>query len=335
MNVKFLKHSAFSTLSIVLLLSLPACWWPFEDDKKTTTVTEQPVVQKVVEPELTGEVVVTMGGKPIVTSNSLQEEKDKLIESNPQFKAMMAFMDVKQFDRNLSDGLTNQAIVDRYVSDKGINKRAEYKKDLADGYKAVERMINTKYFSESFSVSVTDTEAKIFYDKNKDVMPELLIAQGGVQAVGIEFDTKMKANEFLKKVKTGKDLQAVAQSEGLSDQVKDFKMVTQQSLGIDPKIKERVLGFKSCPTAEVVTLDDKTHVVVQGISKKDPEYRSFDQVKDGIKTYLEKEKRAEEFDKKIELLKEEYDVQVNEDYFAGDEQATAFYDDGMQEQLTA
>ncbi|MGB8367142.1 MAG: hypothetical protein WCD44_02175, partial [Candidatus Babeliales bacterium] len=160
---------------------------------------------------------------PVITTDSLQEEKNKLFKTNPQLKTMMAFMDEKELDRNLSEGLMNQSIVDRYIEENNINQNSDYQTELQEGYKAVERMINTKFFSQLFPAQVTDAEVKSFYDKNKDMVPDLLVSRGGVEARGIMFDNEKLANEFLSTVKEEKNFQQALQKAGLANKEKDFK----------------------------------------------------------------------------------------------------------------
>src|SRR5580692_7629812 len=125
------------------------------------------------EEELTGEALITMDGSPIVTVNSLQSEKEKLLDANPQLKQMLDYMDPAQLDRNLAEGLMNQVIVDRYIGEQGVDQQPAYKKELRDGIKAVERMVNTKFFTQSFDVKISDADVRTFYDANKDAMPHL------------------------------------------------------------------------------------------------------------------------------------------------------------------
>ena len=322
MNQK--KHLHFSLLKIVAiipLLVLPGCW-PIEEGENrnnstpintATTPQGNPAQQA-----LTGEVIVTMNGIPIVTSDSLTSEKNKLIEANPQFKMMLAMMDPKQFERNLSEGLMNQAIVDKYIEDKNISSSQEYISELQEGYKAVERMINTKFFSQDSQVTVSDADAKSFYDKNKEIMPDLLVSRGGVHAVGINFDTRVAAEEFLKLAEKS-DLETAAASQGVQGKLADFKLVNDQSIGIPEKIKTEILSSTKVPATTIITENDNAHWVVRLSDKQEAQYIPFEQIKSQIKEYLEKEKRTELFDKEVEQLKQEYNIIINEDYFATDE----------------
>jgi len=312
----FVEKNNINFLAGALFLLLPGCsnWF---GEKKSESVTEEVTVEQIA---LTGDVLVSWkknktDGVPLITTDSLQVEKDKLLKTNPQLKAMIAFMDEKQLDRNLSEGLMNQAIVDRYVQEHGMDKSADYQAELKEGYKAVERMINTKYFSQAFSVQVTDAEVKEFYEKNKEIVPNLLISRGGIEATGILFGNEKMANEFMASVKEERDLQKAAQKVGLTDKVKDFKLVHAQSIGIEAPLREKIVGIKRVPSIELFKIDDKTFWVVRASKKEESKYRPLGQVKGDIKQFLEKEKRTGRFDQEMSRLKDEYRVVINDDYF--------------------
>lgn len=323
MNRKNLKTKGIFGLFIVLALSmLPSCklleWFR---GKPARPVVEKPVIlPPKPEKKLTGDVIVSMHGQPLITTDSLAKEKEKLLQANPQLKSMMAFMDPKQFDRNLSEGLTNQAVVDKYITDKQIHHRSEYKEELREGYKAVERMINTKYFSQAFDIAVSNEEVRNFYEKNKDVMPNLLVSRGGIEALGVQFDTEVKANAFIAQVREHKnDIKKTAQAAGLGDKVKDFKLVHSQSLGMDTKLRDKIVGMKVAPSVEMFKINEKLFWVINATSSQKNKYRPFEQVKNDIKQYLAKEKRSERFNEEITSLKNEYNVVIKEDYFKPNE----------------
>jgi hypothetical protein len=327
---------ALGTLSWGLLLVLPGCDW-FAGKKETATKEMATGVESAAAP--TGEAIVLFDGRPAITVDSLKEEKEKLLKSNPQLKMMMAFMDEKQLDRNLAEGLMNQLIVDKYVEDNNIASTADYQSELEEGYRAIKRMINTKYFSQIFPVTISDTDVKKFYDENKDVMPNLLLSKGGVKAMGISFDKEADAQAFTTKVKEKKgDIQAAAKESGSADKVKDFKLVNDQSLGVDEGVRAKITAMKTFPSTEMVKATDGTFWVVVGSGKEEQKYRPYEQVKEDLKQYLEKEKRAERFEQEIDRLKKEYNVAFKEDYFGpaqADEDQMPDLEGGVQEQAVA
>jgi peptidyl-prolyl cis-trans isomerase C len=276
------------------------------------------------EEELTGQSLITMDGTPIVTVNSLQSEKEKLLDANPQLKQMLDYMDPAQLDRNLAEGLMNQVIVDRYIGEQGIDQMAAYKKELRDGIKAVERMVNTKFFTQSFDVKISDADTRAFYDANKDAMPHLIVSRGGVRAMGVPCANEADARVLADVVKAEKDnIQKAAEMTGKKDQVRDFMTVNQQSFNIEPELKNKIMAITNFPSVNVVTLTDGSAWVVLAQSKEAAQYRPYDEVKDDLKDYLEKEARAKQFDEEMSKLKARYNVKMNEEFFGTPEQQAA------------
>ncbi len=281
-------------------------------------------VSVLPEEELTGESLITMDGAPIVTVNSLQSEKEKLLDANPQLKQMLDYMDPAQLDRNLAEGLMNQVIVDRYIGEQGVDQLPAYKKELRDGIKAVERMVNTKFFTQSFEVNISDADVRTFYDANKDAMPHLVVSRGGVRAMGVSFDTEEAARTFADAVKAQKnDIQKAAEAQGKKDQVRDFMTVNQQSFGVDPELKNKIMAITTYPSVNVITLADGTSWVVVAQSKEATQYRPYEEVKTDLKDYLEKEERAKRFDDEMNKLKARYNVVMKEEFFGTPEQQAA------------
>ena len=64
----------------------------------------------------------------------------------------------------------------------------------------VKDAINTRYFMDSMKVNITDSEIQAFYNENKDSIPNLLLSQGGVEAIGISFVSDKDAKEFVRKL---------------------------------------------------------------------------------------------------------------------------------------
>src|SRR4030095_10668468 len=264
---------------------------------------------------MTGDVLVSIKGKPAITTDSLAMEKEKFFKSNPQYVEALRHMDPKEFDRNLLEGLIGQCIADEYVISNKINQTDAYKAELKEIYKTMERMLNAKFFNEKISVSVSDSEVKSFYDANKNKMQGVLISQGGVAAQGIEFASLAEARAFVSKAKMPqKDFKKVAQEDGLTAKIKDFKLVNAQSVGIDEVLRDKIVAIKSVPSVEVIEANDKFWVV-SATAKEEQKYMPYDQIKDRLRQQLEQMKRVELLEKKINELRQEYGVVINEDYF--------------------
>ena len=314
MNKKLQKKILIGGV-LVSLSFLPGCG--LLDSSKGTSAEDGAAAGSSAAP-LTGEVLVTMKGKPVITTDTLSVEREKFLKANPQIRQALAFMpDPKEFDRNLVDGLIGQKIADEYVMSHGINQTAAYKVELQDLFESMERILNAKYFGEHLTVVVPDSEVKAFYDANKDKLRGVMTSPGGVMASGIEFDNNAAARAFVSRAKTAPGgFKKTAQDDGLNAKIKDFKLVNSQSIGVDPVLRDKIVAMKTVPSVDVVEANGKFWVV-NATGKEEPKFIPYEQVKDKLKQELEQNKRVELFEKEINKLRQEYNVEVNEGYFKG------------------
>ena len=326
MDLKHTMHKQITGVALATLITgLPGCNW-FSGTKETTTPTtgtqhnEEPKEQKITDDST---VVATMGGKPLVRPSDVQREKDELMAANPQYKIIEQANPAlsKQLERHIATTLVNQAIADKYVTDNKIDQTKEYQDDMKRMQDSMKHAINGKYFDQSIKTEVSDSEVRDFYEKNKNTMPQLLLSHGGTKAMGVEFDSQDKAQAFANKVNEQKgNFQKAAESANLKDKVKDFNFIHEQSVGLNPQLKDKILALKKVPSVEVIKLDDKTFWVVQATEKQESKYQDFDNVKGDIANYLEEQKRRNALQEKIKQLHDQYQVVLKEDYFKADDQ---------------
>jgi hypothetical protein len=323
MNTK--AHKKMLVSGVIATLSfLPGCT-DMSQNSSNQAPTESRSSRESV--PMTGEVLVTIKGAPAITTDSLAKEKEKLLKANPQIRQAIAFMDTREVDRSLLDGLVHQRIIEEYITSNGIDQTAGYQSDLKDIYDAQKQLLNFKYFSERIPVSVSEAEIKNWYEINKD--KNLRVSHGGVAAMGIEFADGAAARAFAARAKTAPGgFKKVAQDDNFNAKIRDFKLVNNQSTGIDEQLRDKIAAIKTVPSIETFEIGGKFWVI-NATSKEDPKYAEYDQLRDRIKEQLEQEKRVQAFTKDVEKLKGEYGVEINEDYFrpaqmpAGNEQAMA------------
>ena len=324
MEIKTVKNNAVSLLVVSMLLVLPSCGlvdWvkdKFGGGTTPTASSSAGMMEIATTPAGTdgSAVLVTISGKPLITQTMLDTEKQKLLASNPQLQAMISLMDEKQLNRNLVDGMASREIIRKYVADNNIEASDKYKQDYEMVLAQVRDALNTRYFMDAFSVSVTDGEIKKFYDENKDAIPNLLLSRGGVEAVAASFDDEKSARDFAAKAKGMRnDVSRAAAEAGLTDKVKDFKLVSDQSLGIEPELRDKIIDIKSVPSINTFKIG-KEYWVVAASKKEEPKYRDLDQVKEELKQLIEKEKTMKKFEEEVARLKSEYKIEVDESFFA-------------------
>jgi hypothetical protein len=221
--------------------------------------------------------------------------------------------------KNFLMGMTNQLVVDKWIADNKIDQKEEYVKDLERMTRSVKRMLNTKYFGLEHPVQVGANEVEEFYNKNKDSMPDLVISRGGVKAAGVSFEKEADAKAFVAKVREMKDITKAANAAHVTKNLRDFKMVNAQSLGMDVALRDKIVSLDKFPAVELVKVNDKSFWVVSATGKEEAQYRSLEQVKTGLEQYVAKEKRMKLFDEEISKLKTDYNVVINEDAFKAEE----------------
>jgi len=307
-SAKYQKISLFALLSLALL---PACDW-LSSKKPVATASTGPVAADDV-----STVIVSIDGKPVITEKRLQQVIEELVEMQPQYKVMLQMMDRKQLEQNIVDGLVKQEIIDHYVVVNNLQDTPEYQAKMERVMKMAKQMVNAEQFTKNIKVNIGDSEVKEFYEKNKDVMPQLLISRGGANAVGVEFAKEADAQAFLAKAKAefGGDLKKAADKLGKSGQFKDFKLVNQQTVAIDPVLRAKITAYTKFPTTELVKIGKDKVWVVKATDKEDTKYRPLDQIKDDLKAFLEKEKLQERINEEIAKLEKSFNVQTNEEYF--------------------
>lgn len=266
------------------------------------------------EAALEGEVLVTIKGKPLMTAQKFEQEFNKFLEENPQYKAALSFMpDLK---KDVFMGMVNQELVDFWAKDTKADQKPEYVQDMERMLTNAKHIVNSKYFGEAYPVKLTDDELKEFYEKNKDVLPDLLVSRGGVKTKAISFDKQEAAKNFLAKMKELKTIDAAAKIMNLTKSVRDFKQVHQHTMGIDTALRDKVLEIKKFPAHDMVkAADGKQFWVFAVTAKEDAQYQPFEKIKAGLEQYVTHEKRKKVIGDALEQLKKDYEVVVSDEYF--------------------
>jgi len=315
--MKINKHLG-AVLAFSPLLLLSGCDWVKEKlgmgKVPEATKKEKKKGKKIKTPK--GEWVVKLQGETVVTPEEFEKEINLLSEERPQLKSMFAYM--PNLEKDLARGMGNREAISHFIKDKKIDEQKEYISKKERVMNAAMQILDAEFFSKSFETGkVSDADVKLFYEDNKDTVQGLLISRGGVEASGVSFDKKADAQAFLEKAKKEKnlDLQKLAKENNLDKKFRDFKLVSEQSFGIDPVLRTKVLDVKTFPTVDIMSIGDKKFWVVHAPKKEETKYRPFDQVKDGIRQLAEQTERTKLLQKELDKLSKAYDVEVNETYF--------------------
>ncbi|MGE0206622.1 MAG: hypothetical protein AB7R69_02120 [Candidatus Babeliales bacterium] len=310
MNKKIFSLSALVTSLIVL----SSCdWGKKEEVKKETSSTAQ---ESTAAP--TGEVLLTINGKPAITTSQFEEYKNSVLDAQPQLRQLMAFMPDAEME--LFKSMANEIMLKNWIEKHGIDKRADYQKDRRMGQEFLDRQLAIKYFQQEYpkmaKVEVTDAEARKIYDEKKETTPELMISQGGITIELVEFKQEAPAKEFFEKVKeAGKDFMQVAKDAQLKP--KEIKGVNGQSFEVDGAVREKVTKMSRLPATELIKGKDK-FFVVRAVVKDEAKYVPFEQDKEPIKQQLKAQKL---FTEELDKLRKDFDIQENNAFFEKQKQA--------------
>jgi hypothetical protein len=317
------KAKVLSSVLLVggLLILLPNCeWFKSEEGTRsatgTTASTTGPASHQrpATGTGPTGEVLLTLYDEkvPKVTVTDFQNYKKELLEAQPNYASIIEFM--PGANEQIFESLVNESILEEWAAKNKIDQTKAYQDDLDKIMKYARRSLNVKYFQEKHPVVVTDAEVRQYYEENKNTIPQLMTSPGGVTAKVVMFDNKEAAQGFFDKVKDPKaNFDALAKGSNLT--VKDLGEVNSQSFDVDGTIRKKLFELKRFPSVEMVEINDKSFAVVKALSKNEPKYVPFEQVKPGIENLLKQQKGAEVLTKEIDKLKQEYKAVPNKEYF--------------------
>lgn len=308
-------YSKKSLLMVVTTISLslviPGCSLFDKSNKKSSVKSAMIDTNTDQDENDNSQAIVTIDGKPLITQDRLEREKQNLIETNPQIKQMIAMMPAGALDKNLAEGLANQEVMGLYIKNKGIDQSTAYKTELSRAMKAIPQALNMQFFVNEITASITDGDIKSFYDASKDSMPQFILSLGGVAAQGISCATQADAQALLEKVKAmNGDMQKAAQEMNVSDKFEDFKQVNNQSMNIDPQLREKILAITVFPSTTIINADN-AFWVVKATAKEPVKYRDLESIKNDVRQYLGQRKAQEE----IARLREEYNIVIDDSYF--------------------
>lgn len=254
-------------------------------------------------------VLFKIKGKPVITEQSFKEYKDKFAQLQPQYAPLLEDPSIEQ---QLFLGQKNEALLTEWAKENNLEKSPKFQQDLNDMIELGKRSLYVRYFQDAHPVKISDAEIKQYYEENKNT-PQLMVAQGGIDAEVVMFDNKEKAQAFYEKVKDNAAKFADVAKEQQAN-VKKLGYVNKQSFEVEGPVREKVLAVKAFPAVEFVDLKNNKYAVVHAIEKKEAQYVPFEDVKEGIRRFLEQQKGNEALMKELGDLEKKYGAEAS-DYF--------------------
>ena len=263
-----------------------------------------------------GIVLLSIDNEPAITDVDFNKNLSQMLQVNPYFRGASADSLPKALKRKFFDELIKQELIVAWAEKQNIAKDAEFEKAYQEMINLVKRSLlvqrfETKMFEE---IKVSDSEVKDYFEKNKD---KFVKEQGGVTVEGVKFDNDVKAVDFYAKAKANmSNFKKLATTED-KEKYKNFGRVDenqQAAVSIPKEIKTKILSLTKFPAVEKIT-SGKDIWVVYFSDKKNTVYLNFDEVKEQLEAMIKNNKFREIVNKKIDELRSQFTLNVNEDYF--------------------
>lgn len=301
-----------SFLSVLLLISalvcLPGCWsW---------------VKNKISCPACLGEPVITFDHKSRLSSGDLDKKLAMIYQSRPGIQEMIAQMPEEEqlkIYKQIVDGILAEQLIREYAQQKGLTGTKEYKENAKQAYEELDCNLAVRAFQEEMNKEiqqmlskVSEDEARKFYNENNDKLPVFQ------QAQFMKKPAHAWAKGFVvKDEKEGRILAAkiVATQPGdIARVARDHKKIVvdyDSDKVSDYRVRAALTTIKGVDLIH----DSKDKLIVVQISKRQAaDFVPFDKVKDAVKQVMVQDKVPALYTEKMEALKKECKVSVNEEY---------------------
>ncbi len=304
MSTQVFQAKRFCGVAVAALMVLSGC--EFGKSKKSSNATS------LANAADGSTVLCTIGGKPVITAAQFEQYFNQFVAQNPRIQSMIQFFpNAKQ---EIFKTMANEEIVAYWADENNISEDAEYQHELEQAIKMVKRGLAAKNFQDKHvgKVAVSDSEVKEYYEAHKN--PDLIVSPGGIKALGVEFATKASAQAFLDKAKANPSkFNSVAEAD--KQKVREFAPINSFSFDVDKNVKDKVSELKTFPSVVLVQGADNKFWVVAAVSKEEAKHRSLDEVRDGIKSVIERDKLAKIWTDKLDDLRKKYDIVENAEFF--------------------
>jgi hypothetical protein len=276
----------------------------------------------------TGPVIATVGKKEIKESALLAHE-EQMKQMNPYLRGAAKLPNPLR--RKIFQNLLDQEVIIAWMDQNNIEENKEFLDRLEKMMKMVKRHLKVQTFEADIhkSVNVLGSDVKDYYNKNKDKFIKNS-GKHGTLVSGVKFEKEEDADAFLAKVK-GKNKEAfdkIAQ-ETKTGEFRNFGWISEKKpekngFSFEDKATEKVRAFADkidrLPKIEKKAIEKEFWVLIFA-DRKAPEYATFDEAKENIEGMLKGNKVREAITKKLEDIKKEFTIDVNEDYFKDEEPA--------------
>jgi len=294
-------------LAFVAILSLPGCMQPSKNNDSVQAESEN----QMIVPVSSQNTLLSIDGKPVLTVEEYEEQLQDAAAQSPQLEMMLQMSPNVEYDYIFNE-LKMAKLINHWAHATGVTQSEEFKKDRARILDNIDMQLSMKYYEESHPIVVTDGDIKAFYESEKDKLPGLLIAPGGVKTEAVKFETQDAAQAFYDVVKNVQgDFEVAAQDQKVS--IHNF--VINETTFHGKPLKDFALQVSSFPALNLIKSDD-AYWVVKAIEKVAPKYQDFEKVKEGLRNYVQQQRKAEVMKEAAAKFETDYKIEENKEYFA-------------------
>lgn len=290
---------------------------------------------KSVDANLSGETLLSINNKSVITADSFEEYWNMLIGEDPNAAAIASLYPNVKADVFKNRLVPSQVIL-HWMHETKKSETPAFKQKLKAMVEMIEAQLAEQALQEEIvnSIDSSDEILNKFYEENKATNPVFAQAPfvsepSGIKAETVKFTTEKSAQEFADKAKkAGANLNSLAKE--AKKEVNNLGIVSNQSR-IDFALKNKIESMEP-NSVDVVSTGKNAFEVVKTGSKQEGKWAPFEEVKSSVKQAYIQVKGTENFAKKIDELKKQYNVVENTEFF---EKEKASKQAEMEEQLKA
>ncbi|NLN97674.1 MAG: foldase [Eubacteriaceae bacterium] len=208
--------------------------------------------------------------------------------------------------------LLNELIAQNLFYLQGLEDKVEEKEEFKIMLEDAKTKLLKSFVIADFmkNVTIDDQEVKDFYDKH----PEQMMSAPNIRASHILVPAEQQAIDIIAEIKAG--------DKTFEEAAKAYSTCPSKEKGGDlsffhkgrmvPAFEEAAFAMEVGQISDAPVQSEFGYHIIKVTDTKDPELLPFEVIQDNLKRYLLGEKQNAEFIKRIEELKEKYEVTINE-----------------------
>lgn len=242
-------------------------------------------------------VVAIVNGREIT-----EKDVDITIASFP--KERQAYLQNEKGRKDLINQMVDFELSYNYAKDSGIDKDEEFLKQLEAAKKQL--MIQVAVSNVLARATVSEEDVKNYYENNKDQFK----TQELITARHILVDTLEEAEKISKEIKEGLDFSKAAEKYSkCPSKAQGGSLGTFTKGQMVPEFEKAALELDIEKVSEPVKTQFGYHLIVVD-NKNESTAKSFDEVKDSIKSMILQQKQNEKYSEFTKELRGKYTVEV-------------------------